>query len=135
LDGRVCSSLGSDKPSCGGFATALNNLVPDSAVADMREELKDAGAKAAAKKIAWLRNHTDRLPSVLTKRGRGAPIKTEFKRQAEREQFIEDITTAYCKLKDTTGGKRITKTDVVLSSSSSATVGNSTIIALAKTIL
>lgn len=96
----------------GGFATAVNDLVPDSAVADMREELKDAGAKAAEKKIAWLRSHTDRLPSVLTKRGRGAPIKSEFKRQAEREQFIEDITSAYRKLKETKGGKRITKTDV-----------------------
>jgi hypothetical protein len=96
----------------GGFATQLNLVVPDSAVADMREELKEAGGKAAAKKIAWLMDHTDRLPSVLTKRGRGAPIKSEFKRQAEREQFIEDITAAYRKLKETKGGKRITKTDV-----------------------
>ena len=96
----------------GAFVTSMNEIVPGAAVADIREELKSAGDKAAAKKIDWLQNHTDGLPNVLTKRGRGAPIKTEFQRQLEREKFIEDIKSAYLRLKEANSGKRISKTDV-----------------------
>jgi len=96
----------------GVFVTFVNEAVPDAAITDIREELKSAGDKAAAKKIDWLRNHTEGLPGVLTRRGRGAPIKTQFQRQLERDSFIDDIKSAYRRLKEANSDKRISKTDV-----------------------
>lgn len=95
----------------GAIAHRLNQLVPGVAVADFRNELKIRLKHAANKKEIWLRAHTQELPHVLVKRGRGAPVKSQFIRRAEREKFLADVDAAYraLRLKE---GKPPNKTDV-----------------------
>ena len=95
----------------GAIARRLNDLVPNVAVADFRRELKVVVQRAANKKKKWLSFHTEGLPNVLTTRGPGAPMKSQFIRQRESEKFLVDVESAYRRprLKD---GKPPTKTDV-----------------------
>lgn len=95
----------------GRFAKWLNELVPDNTVADIRSELEAVGDKAKKKKKIWLRTCIKGLPSILSERGRGAPTKSPFARQKEREKFLARIEGAYRRLREKSS-KRPTKTSV-----------------------
>lgn len=78
---------------------------------DMRADLDHAVTTMAEVKRNSLRERLRGLPNIVAQRGRGAPVKTEFKRQLERDQFLADIKSAYHRL-TTQQGKPPNKTDV-----------------------
>lgn len=95
----------------GAVARRLNQLAPNVAIADMRDEIEAAGKRASEIKQAWLRSHIEGLPHVITKTRRGAPIKSQFVRERERAEYKVKVEAAYRRQR-AKAGKRPTKTSV-----------------------
>jgi len=116
---RLHDCLDDAVTDCGIIANALLAAVMAEAIvksgmtvtADARADIEKAAAKAAEKKRETLRGHIDGLPHLLTKKGRGAPIKSPQLRKLERDAYAARVETAYREVR-AREGKKPTKISV-----------------------
>lgn len=93
------------------MALQFNEVAPGAMTVDLRSEIEEAAMRVAEKKRATLRDHIKELPHMITKRGPGAPLKSPFAREIEREKYSAEVEAAYRKLREKQNAKP-TKTSI-----------------------
>src|SRR6266404_2616662 len=85
------------------MALQFDEVAPGLMKIDAREEIEKAALRVAEKKRNMLRDHIKDLPHMVTKRGPGAPVKSQFAREIERENYSTEIEAAYRKRREKQG--------------------------------
>jgi hypothetical protein len=86
-------------------AKYLTNTEHREFTADARPAIEQAVQRAAEKRRKVIRTHFKGLPSLLSERGRGAPIKPQSVRARERDAYAAKVEVAYRKIRNLTGKK------------------------------